>query len=308
MRAGLAGCHAVTFVAVEGDVYFQRLGPEAPCRQRIENMMRVERAVIIAHAGMIAPDDQVRAAEVLAQQRVQQRLARARVAHLDGIARLHDRAVHEIVLDERIDRPDPGRRRDIARFQRPQHLVNQYAIADLDGDLGQVLVAAVHRVARLESRHRGPAFLQEQRPRLRRSMVEPGVGLREVSFRQRAQRPAEIDRSLRHDFFDTGVCGMCRAIHMLAFELPVDAVLLLDGQNREQLLALAVNERDVLTNTDAVAEVLPTGQGNRYRPEQPVCECHVLAARAPVCLTHKAIERRISAHAEHAQVRHFAAG
>ena len=139
-------------------------------------------------------------------------------------------------------------------------------------------------------------------------MVEPGEGLREVSFRQSAYRPAKIDRSLPHDFRYAGMGRVRRAKHMLAFELPVDAVLFLDRKNCEQFLALTVNERDIFTNADAIAEILCTGHRNRYRPEQPVCECHVFATTAPVCLAHEPVQRCIGTHTEHEQVGNLAAG
>ena len=78
--------------------------------------MRVERAVIVADTGVIAPDHQVRTPEILAEQRVQQRLARPGIAHLDGIARLDHRAGPEIALGQRVDRRDPDFGRDVARL------------------------------------------------------------------------------------------------------------------------------------------------------------------------------------------------
>ena len=116
-------------------------------------MVRIERPVIVTYARVIAPDDEVRATEILAQDSVQQRLARTRVAHFYRIAGLDDGAVYEIVLDELVYRPDPDFRRNIARLQRADHLVNENAVTNLDGDFGQLLFTAVHRIARLERRH-----------------------------------------------------------------------------------------------------------------------------------------------------------
>ena len=65
MRAGPAGRHAAAFAAKERDVDLQRLGRQAAFGQRVEDMMRVERAVIVANPGMVAPDDQMGATEIL---------------------------------------------------------------------------------------------------------------------------------------------------------------------------------------------------------------------------------------------------
>ena len=64
-------------------------GLERVLRNLVENVVRVERAVVIADPGVVAPHDLVRAAVVLAEQRVQQRLAGAGVAHVERVARLH---------------------------------------------------------------------------------------------------------------------------------------------------------------------------------------------------------------------------
>ncbi|MNC96690.1 hypothetical protein D3C83_141310 [compost metagenome] len=53
---------------------------------------------------MVTPDDEMRAAVVLAEQRVQQRLARAGVAHVERIACLQHGAGAEIALDQQRDR------------------------------------------------------------------------------------------------------------------------------------------------------------------------------------------------------------
>ena len=68
MRAGLAGCHTIAPVAVEGDVDLQRLCYQAALVKRIEDMMCVEGSVIVSDTGVVAPDDQVRTAKILAKQ------------------------------------------------------------------------------------------------------------------------------------------------------------------------------------------------------------------------------------------------
>ena len=51
-------------------------------------LLRVERAVVVAHASVVATDDQVRAAVVLAEQGVQQCLARTGITHIERVTGL----------------------------------------------------------------------------------------------------------------------------------------------------------------------------------------------------------------------------
>ena len=62
----------------------QWLDAELAWCERAEDVVRVVRAVIAAHAGVVAPDDEVGAAVVLAHDGVENRLARAGVAHGRG--------------------------------------------------------------------------------------------------------------------------------------------------------------------------------------------------------------------------------
>ena len=84
---------------------------------------------------MVAPNDQVGTAEILSKYRVKERLARARIAHLDRIASLDIGAGYEIALGERVDRLDAHLCRDVAALECAQHLVDEDAVADLNCDL-----------------------------------------------------------------------------------------------------------------------------------------------------------------------------
>jgi hypothetical protein len=55
-----------------------------------------------------------------------------------------------------------------------QERMDHHAVADLDGDLHQVFVRAVQRIARLERHHRRPALGLEQPARLGRGHVDIG--------------------------------------------------------------------------------------------------------------------------------------
>src|SRR5690242_19500686 len=116
MRTGLRGRHSVTLATVESDINLQRLGEKRPGPQLIEDVVGVERTVIVANAGMVAPDDQMRTAEVLPNKSMKQRLARTGVAHLNRIARLNDGAASEVIVDHRLNCAGTNVGRNIAGF------------------------------------------------------------------------------------------------------------------------------------------------------------------------------------------------
>src|SRR5262245_29940032 len=103
MRTGLRCRHSVTLTAVESDINLQRFGEKRSRPQLIEDVVGIERTVIVPNARVVAPDDQVRTAEILPNKGVKQRFARAGVTHLNRIARLDDGAGSEIIVDHRLN-------------------------------------------------------------------------------------------------------------------------------------------------------------------------------------------------------------
>ena len=98
---------------------------------------------------MVAANDHVGTAEILPKHGVQQTFAWTAVAHVKRVAAGHDAVLHEVVLHQRVDALDSDVRRNVARLQFADELMNIQTVAHLDGDLGQVLVRAVHRVPQL---------------------------------------------------------------------------------------------------------------------------------------------------------------
>ena len=92
------------------------------------DVMRIEGTIVVADAGMVAPDDQVRATKVLANEGMKQRLARTRIAHLDGIACLNDCSGAEIIVDHRLDRSGANVGWNVPRFQLPEHLMDENTV------------------------------------------------------------------------------------------------------------------------------------------------------------------------------------
>ena len=81
MRAGLGRNNRAAFLAEER--VFKEQGRDAQFSRRevLKNLLGIIGAVIVADAGMIAPDDEMRAAVILAVERVENRFTRSRIAH-----------------------------------------------------------------------------------------------------------------------------------------------------------------------------------------------------------------------------------
>ena len=85
VRAGLVGGHALALVAPERVLEEQRLDPQLGDVDVVEDPLGVVGAVVVADARVVASDDEVGAAVVAADDRVQHRLPRARVVHLGRV-------------------------------------------------------------------------------------------------------------------------------------------------------------------------------------------------------------------------------
>ena len=103
-------------------------------------VLRIERPVVVADAGMVAPDDHVGATKVLAEDTVEQAFARSAEAHIERVATHDHSLLDEVILDESIDAPDANIGRDITGLQIADQLMNVQPVADFDGDLRQILM------------------------------------------------------------------------------------------------------------------------------------------------------------------------
>ncbi len=264
-------------------------------------MVGVERAVVVAHAGVVTADDQVRAAVVLAEQGVQQRLAGAGVTHVQRVAGLHHGVLHEVVLDQGADRFLAHFRRNITGLQVAQQRVHHHAVADFDGDLGQVLVGAVHRVAGLEGGDAFPAALFEHGAGFGGCHVDARVLLREVALAEHLHRAGQVDVALGEHHFHARMLFVGGLEHLLTLVRLVDGVLLVH-QHGAHDVAVTVDQRDFLAFGQTVGGGLVGGQGDRDRPEHAVGQRHVVAHTLPVGFPHEAVQRRETADAEHDQI------
>ena len=216
----------------------------------------------------------------------------------------------EVLVDQGVDRLDPNIGRDVAGLQLAHELVDVHAVADFDGDPGQVGVGVVHRVAELERRHGRPAALFERFPRLGGSLVEALELRGEVRLREHLDGAGEIDFGLLHHQLDAGVRGVFGPEDLLALVVLVDRVLLRDLHGRHQGVGLGVPEGDLLTDGDRVGQGPRGREGDRDRPEQVLLRGHavLVADPLPVVVAHEPVERREAADPHHDEIAGFAAG
>ena len=125
----------------------------------IEDGLRVEAAVVIPHSGVVAADDQMGAAAVLAEDGMQHRFPRPGVEHIEAVAGHQHRVGGEVAVHHRADGGIPHFRRDVAGLQLAEEHVNQDAVRAqvVHRHAAQLFVRAVHGVAGLEGDHFVPA-------------------------------------------------------------------------------------------------------------------------------------------------------
>ena len=186
--------------------------------------------------------------------------------------------------------------------------MHQHAVADLDRDLGEVLVRSMHGVARLEGGDLRPAERGEQRARLARRHEQRAVPGGVAAGRQHLDRAGEVDLALVHHQPDARVCGVGRPEHGRALVLLVDRVFLGDQHGRQHLAAVRIDEREILAGPDGSGERGASRQRDRNRPEQAARGLHPVADSPPVGMRHEAVERREAADAEHDDVAALARG
>ena len=160
MGTGLVGGHPLAVVAPEGVLEEQRLDAELADVDVVEDPLSVVGAVVVAHAGVVAPDDEVGAAVVAPDDRVEHRLARPRVVHLRRVD-AEDHALRVVVaLHQDLVAAHPHVGRDVALLGLADQRVQEEPVGDLERRLGQVLVGAVDRVAGLEGDDPLPASVR----------------------------------------------------------------------------------------------------------------------------------------------------
>src|SRR5262245_8048614 len=297
MRAGLRRRHRAAGVAPERVLEEHRLDVELVGLELVEDPLRVVGAVVVPDARVVAADDEVRAAEVLAADRVPDRLARAGVAQRGGERGDDDAVGRVVVLDQDAVALDAGRGRHVVGLRLADERVDEQAVDGLERALRQVLVRAVDRVTGLEADDAAPASFLERLARVRGIQGELGEGRRGAV--EDGHLAGDVQPMLRVEARDSGMGLVRRAEAALGFALLVVFEHLLDLED-SQRRPFAVGEGDAVSFGRRF-----DGQAHRKRPGEPVREVHVLHDALVVVTAHEALERRQRAGGEQVQVGHL---
>src|SRR3990167_9156192 len=100
-------CHPIALEAVERHVDLERVNLQRAWRDLVKDLLSIEGTVVLPHARMIAPYNEMAAAIVLTKHGVKQRLSRTRVTHLIGLAGLVPVILKKMVSSRRVPPPYP---------------------------------------------------------------------------------------------------------------------------------------------------------------------------------------------------------
>ncbi len=212
------------------------------------------------------------------------------------------------MLDERINSGLAGVARNVAGLQFAKQHVDEGTVADLDGDLCEVLVGTVHRVTGLECGNGAPALLFEHLAGLCRAKVDLLELGGEVAFAENLHRTSQVHVFLLHDHCYAGMLEIGSGVDLLALILFIDLVLLGHLHGGHDLAALFGDKGDLFAVLDAVGLALGSGEGDRNRPESAVGHFVLSANAFPVVFAHEAFERSETADAHHDKVTDLTGG
>ena len=274
---------------------------------RIVGTVEVLALAILARAGVVAADDEVRTAVILADDGVPERLARAAHAHGQRQQAEHG-GVGRVALQQLLVAAHAGEVVDVAGLGQAHHrLDQQVCIGDAGGAVGQLLVGTVHRVAGLEGDHALPVVAGEVLAQLRRRAPQ----LAEVVVHRRGQaveRAAEVDRvGLVQQMVHARVLVVGAAEHLFGLDVAIRPVDVLHGQYSDAA-ALAILQHDALAGAQALGEALGHIEVDRHRPDQAGGQAHVVHHALVVGLVEVAHQWREAAGEQQLQVAQLALG
>src|ERR671916_2476805 len=245
--AGLGGTHALAGEAEEGVLEEQGGETYLPFLELVEDVLGVVVPVeglaagILARARVVAADDEVGAAVVLATDRVEDRLAGAAVAHRRREDAEESAVLRVVLVEDHLVGAHPDVRGDVLGAGLADQRVEEQAVHDLQRALLDVLVGAVDGVARLEADDALPALLGKDLAQLARGVVVLGERLRVGVVDEEGDLAPDQGVLLAVDGGDAGVLFVRRAEDLAGLPLLVVGELVLDEHLGEDA-ALAVHE------------------------------------------------------------------
>ena len=272
----------------------------------VKNRLRVKCAVIIADAGVVAADDEMRRPHVLPKQRVQHRLARARIHHVKTVAADQQRVRRKIHLGHFANRRVAHFRRNVAFLQFAEQHVNHAAVGAgaLHGDAAQLLVREVHRVARLKGHGFFPAVFFNTRANLHGGAKSGGEFGFKITAVQHPQFSGKRGAPLLQKRGDARMRAVGGAVDLLAKMRHLGLAESLgraDFQHRERRFAGDIRIAQCERVSGRAVKTFHHAQ-HRRRPKQPVRHAHGFGDAERGRFVHKPAERREVAGAEHDRV------
>src|SRR5215210_6605968 len=212
--AGLGGSHPLSLEAEEGVFEEEGGQPDLAFLELVEDVLGVVIAVerlavrVLARAGVVASYDEVRAAVVLAADRVEDRLTWSAVAHRRREDGEHRAVLGVVTVQDRLVGAHPDVGGDVCGAGLADERVQEQPIDYLECALLDVLVRAVYGVTGLETDDALPAFLREDLAQTARLVVVGRERLRVRVVHEQRYLAAEKDVLLAVDGGDAGMLGV----------------------------------------------------------------------------------------------------
>ena len=249
--------------------------------------------------GVVAADDEVVRAVIAPDDRVPDRFSRSGHAHRQRQQRQDDAVGVVVVLRQCLVGADSGVMVDVAGLGHADRRVQQqHAVDRVDGALGQLLVHAVQRVARLERDHILAPGLGQHLARLRRRAAQL---LKVIVPREsaalgwaRSVQPAPAGHLVDQRMFR--ILGAEHALRQIG---RIPGIELVDRHDREQIVH-RIAQGDVCA--DPQPGIGRDRQRHWDREERAIGEPHLGEHAPEVRLAHEPVKRRKRPGGQHLQV------
>ena len=261
-----------------------------------EQILRIVRTVkiltlgVLAGASVIAADDEMRAAVVLADQPMPHGLARPGHAH-GKVQKAHCRGGLGILVQNGLVAPNAGEVVHVAGFgHTDDRMDQQVGLRLFRGAEGQFLMRAVQRIAGLECDHLTPAQLAEIGAQfIRRVTATTEIvvyGLLDTCDRTTQIDLARLVVQVVHR--RVGVVIRAKDLFRLARLVRHPAV---SHGHRAKDHTFLIAQGNILTDLEVFCECFGHVKSNRHRPERTVCKAHLLDDAVVILFAQEPLER-----------------
>ena len=230
---------------------------------------------VLTRSGVVATDDEMGAAVVLADKRVPNGLARPGHAHRK-VQKRHGRGRPRIFVEHRLIAAHAGKVIDIARFGHADNRMDEkVGLRFFCGAEGQFLMCAVQRVACLEGNDLAPAKFAEMGAQFVGG-IAPGAEIVMHRLLDAGHRTAEIDLArVVVQVVNCWVRLVISAKDVFGFLGFVRNPVVSDRQRGEDD-AFLIAQCDILPFLERGGEFFRHIKRDRHRPERSVRKAHVL--------------------------------